>query len=42
MLDAMYDAPSQDSIERVIIPPNVITDKALPILVPTPKERRAS
>ena len=42
MLDAMYDAPSQDSIERVIIPPNVITEKAMPILVPKPKEQRAS
>jgi ATP-dependent Clp protease ATP-binding subunit ClpX len=42
MLDAMYDAPSQDAIERVIIPPNVISEKATPILVPTPKERRAS
>jgi ATP-dependent Clp protease ATP-binding subunit ClpX len=42
MLDAMFDAPSLDEIERVVIPSNVISDKATPILMPAPKERRAS
>jgi hypothetical protein len=38
----MFDAPSLDEIERVVIPSNVISDKATPILMPAPKERRAS
>jgi ATP-dependent Clp protease ATP-binding subunit ClpX len=42
MLDVMFEVPSRGQVERVIIPDNVISEKAEPILIPENTERQAS
>ncbi|HWP32051.1 MAG TPA: ATP-dependent Clp protease ATP-binding subunit ClpX [Fimbriimonadales bacterium] len=42
MLDVMFEVPSRGRVERVIVPSNVLSEKASPIIYPSEEELQAS